>query len=91
MPRTLETADLASLARTTTFTVPPSSTWGGLSSIESSCGGSESDWVENTRSAAVRSEDGQAIPKDAEVLVTRFDKGIAYVRPWDSTDSKETL
>ena len=30
-----------------------------------------------------RSEDGTAIPKGAEVMVTRYEKGIAYVRPWD--------
>ena len=35
------------------------------------------------RSAAARSDDGTAIPKDAEVVVTRYDKGIAYVRRWD--------
>ncbi len=35
------------------------------------------------RSAAVRSEDGTAIPKGTEVIVTRYDKGIAYVRRWD--------
>jgi membrane protein implicated in regulation of membrane protease activity len=47
------------------------------------------------RSAAARSEDGSAIPKGADVIVTRYDKGIAYVRPWedltDSKDAKETL
>jgi len=35
------------------------------------------------RSASVRSEAGAAIDKDAEVVVTRYEKGIAYVRPWD--------
>jgi hypothetical protein len=30
-----------------------------------------------------RSEDGSAIPKGAEVVVERFEKGIAYVRCWD--------
>ena len=33
--------------------------------------------------ASVRSETGDAIPKGAEVIVTRYEKGIAYVRPWD--------
>jgi membrane protein implicated in regulation of membrane protease activity len=32
---------------------------------------------------AARSEEGAAIPKGAEVVVTRFDKGIAYVRRWE--------
>lgn len=35
------------------------------------------------RCAGARSEDGAAIPKGAEVIVTRYEKGIAYVRPWD--------
>jgi hypothetical protein len=46
------------------------------------------------RSAAARSDDGVAIPKDADVLVTRYERGIAYVRRWDdmspdATDAKE--
>ena len=37
-----------------------------------------------TRHAAgARSEDGLAIPKGAEVIVTRYEKGIAYVRPFE--------
>jgi len=44
------------------------------------------------RSAAARTEDGTAIERGAEVIVTRYDKGIAYVRRWDDlNDSKETL
>jgi membrane protein implicated in regulation of membrane protease activity len=35
------------------------------------------------RVAGARSESGVAIPKGAEVVVTRYEKGIAYVRPWD--------
>ena len=31
----------------------------------------------------VRSEDGGAIPRGTEVVVTRFEKGIAYVRRWE--------
>jgi hypothetical protein len=30
-----------------------------------------------------RAETGAAIPKGVEVMVTRYEKGIAYVRPWD--------
>jgi len=30
-----------------------------------------------------RSEDGSAIPKGSEVVVTRYEKGIAYVRRWE--------
>ena len=35
------------------------------------------------RVAGARSEDGAAIPKGVEVVVTRYEKGIAYVRVWD--------
>jgi hypothetical protein len=35
------------------------------------------------RAAGARSEGGEAIPKGAEVLVTRYDQGIAYVRQWE--------
>ena len=39
---------------------------------------------EGTRHVAgARSEDGTAIPKGVEVIVTRYEKGIAYVRPWE--------
>src|SRR6185295_9663356 len=44
------------------------------------------------RSAAARSDDGTAIAKGADVVVTRYDKGIAYVHRWeDLNDSKELL
>lgn len=35
------------------------------------------------RVAGARSEDGAAIPKGSEVIVTRYEKGIAYVRVWE--------
>ncbi len=35
------------------------------------------------RVTAARSEEGGAIPKGSEVMVTRYEKGIAYVRPWE--------
>jgi hypothetical protein len=35
------------------------------------------------RVSGARSEEGVAIPKGAEVVVTRYEKGIAYVRPWE--------
>jgi membrane protein implicated in regulation of membrane protease activity len=34
------------------------------------------------RSCGARSENGGAIPKGTEVVVTRYEKGIAYVRLW---------
>jgi hypothetical protein len=43
------------------------------------------------RVAGARSENGSAIPKGVEVMVTRYEKGIAYVRPWkDAMDEFET-
>lgn len=33
--------------------------------------------------AAVRSETGKAIPTGREVVVTRYENGVAYVREWD--------
>jgi hypothetical protein len=35
------------------------------------------------RVTGARSEQGIAIPKGAEVMVTSYEKGIAYVRPWE--------
>jgi membrane protein implicated in regulation of membrane protease activity len=35
------------------------------------------------RSASVRAESGEAIERNAEVIVMRFERGIAYVRRWD--------
>ena len=39
--------------------------------------------VDTRRVCGVRAEDGSAIEKGAEVVVTRYDKGIAYVRRWE--------
>ena len=44
--------------------------------------------------APARSEDGQPIAKGVEVVVTRYEKGIAYVRRWEEmsaarSDQKE--
>jgi membrane protein implicated in regulation of membrane protease activity len=35
------------------------------------------------RAIAARSQDGLLIPKDTEVVVTHYESGIAYVRPWE--------
>jgi membrane protein implicated in regulation of membrane protease activity len=35
------------------------------------------------RTCGARSENGSAIEKGAEIVVTRYDKGIAYVRLWE--------
>ena len=44
------------------------------------------------RAIAARSQDGLLIPKDTEVVVTHYESGIAYVRPWEDlakTSGKE--
>jgi membrane protein implicated in regulation of membrane protease activity len=35
------------------------------------------------KAIAARSQDGLLIPKDTEVVVTHYESGIAYVRPWE--------
>jgi hypothetical protein len=47
------------------------------------------------RACGARSEDGHAIAQGAEVVVTRYEKGIAYVRLWtemtgEESDSKQS-
>jgi hypothetical protein len=39
--------------------------------------------VGTRRVCGARSEDGSAMAKGTEVVVTRYDKGIAYVRLWE--------
>jgi len=47
---------------------------------------------EGTRHVAgARSEDGAAIPKGAEVVITRYEKGIAYVRRWEDLAGETEL
>jgi membrane protein implicated in regulation of membrane protease activity len=41
------------------------------------------------RTCGARSEDHAAIAKGSEVLVTRYEKGIAYVRPWDEMSGEK--
>jgi hypothetical protein len=40
------------------------------------------------RTCGARSENGEAIAKGAEIVVTRYDKGIAYVRLWDEMNDR---
>lgn len=35
------------------------------------------------RASAARSDDGSAIERGVEVVVIRYDRGVAYVRRWD--------
>jgi len=43
------------------------------------------------RVAGARSEGGIAIAKGKEVVVTRYEKGIAYVRPWEEMAGDESF
>jgi membrane protein implicated in regulation of membrane protease activity len=42
------------------------------------------------RAASIRSEDGQPIAKGVEIVVTRYEKGVAYVRPWEEISESKT-
>jgi|SRR5579871_5487955 len=42
------------------------------------------------RAASIRSDTGAAIPKGTEVVVIRYENGIAYVRPWDELSRMDT-
>jgi membrane protein implicated in regulation of membrane protease activity len=41
------------------------------------------------RVCGARADDGSAIPKTTEVVVTRYERGIAYVRPWSEMAGEE--
>ena len=41
------------------------------------------------RTCGARSENGSALEKGAEIVVTRYDKGIAYVRLWEEMNNEE--
>jgi membrane protein implicated in regulation of membrane protease activity len=48
------------------------------------------------RAVAARSHDGLVIPKGTEVVVTHYERGVAYVRPWEelaksSTGNRENI
>jgi membrane protein implicated in regulation of membrane protease activity len=45
--------------------------------------------VGTRRVCGARSEDGSAMPKGTEVVVTRYEKGIAYVRLWSEMSGEE--
>jgi hypothetical protein len=45
--------------------------------------------VGTRRVCGARSEDGSAIAKGTEVVVTRYDKGIAYVRLWSEMSGED--
>jgi hypothetical protein len=39
--------------------------------------------------SGARSDDGTAIPKGTEVVVQRYEKGIAYVRRWEDMEQED--
>jgi hypothetical protein len=41
------------------------------------------------RVCGARTEDASAIVKGTEVVVTRYERGIAYVRPWSEMSGEE--
>jgi membrane protein implicated in regulation of membrane protease activity len=43
------------------------------------------------RPAAARSEDGTHIARGEEVIVTRYEKGLAYVRTWEAMTQRTQL
>jgi len=43
------------------------------------------------RTCGARSESGKAIEKGEEIVVTRYDKGIAYVRLWEEMSNEEQV
>jgi len=42
------------------------------------------------RAAPARSDDGVEITKGTEVVVTRYERGVAYVRPWEELTNSST-
>jgi len=42
------------------------------------------------RVCGARSDTGVAIAKDAEVIVTRYERGLAYVRTWEELDTENS-
>jgi membrane protein implicated in regulation of membrane protease activity len=46
--------------------------------------------VGTRRVCGARSEDGSAIPKGTEVVVTRYEKGIAYVQLWSEMSGESS-
>jgi len=43
------------------------------------------------RTCGARSENGSALEKGAEIVVTRYNKGIAYVRLWEEMSNEERV
>jgi hypothetical protein len=58
---------------------------GNIVSPVRECGTGEMTYLQagTRRACGVRSENGSAIPRGAEVVVTRYERGIAFVRVWE--------
>jgi membrane protein implicated in regulation of membrane protease activity len=56
---------------------------GGTGELIYSCDGTR-------RAAPARSDEGIEIPRNTEVVVTRFEKGIAYVRRWEEMSGADS-
>ena len=69
-------AEILSMTGVIAKTVVPIRPAGGTGEIVFSHSGTR-------RVAAARTDDGRAIPKGTEVIVTRYERGIAYVMTWD--------
>ncbi len=80
--RSLETEDFEMVGVLGRVTVPIRK--GGTGEIVYSQAGTR-------RSSGARSELGVGIPRGFEVVVTRFDRGIAYVRSWDELAEREEV
>jgi membrane protein implicated in regulation of membrane protease activity len=70
--------DMVGVLGRTTISIRP----GGTGELVFTQGGTR-------HAAGARSEDGVAIPKGTEVIVTRYEKGIAYVRPFEDVLGEE--
>ena len=57
---------------------------GGIGEIAYSQGGAR-------RAAAARSDGGDAIARDIEVVVLRYERGVAYVRAWEELEGQKLL
>ena len=80
--RELEAADFEMVGVLARVTVPIRA--GGTGEIVYSQGGTR-------RSAGARSESSGAIARGCEVVVTRYEQGIAYVRLWEELVETESL
>jgi len=80
--RFLDAADFEMVGVLGRVTVPIRS--GGTGEVVYSQGGTR-------KSVGARTENGDAVPRGEEVVVTRFERGIAYVRLWEELAGTRAL